>query len=139
MTTTSNAFSVDGTADMAIDDPYAHSNNHDKSKETSPTEFHTFKLKFEICTKNDDVSVVNIHRELLFEIANNHDGTIFYNNIKDNNNCFDPFVSDDELMKTSYKYLKLKRSNYDVHCFAHSIASYATFNEINETCEHILR
>ena len=123
MTTTSDEDCSDQPIDMAINDSHTPSPQPTTTKETNPKEFCTLHLKFEFRAKNDDLAVDAVHRELLFEIANNCEGTLFYNNIDDNNNCIDPFTASEELLETSFNYQKFKRSNYDLHCFAHSIAT----------------
>ena len=139
MTTTSDASCGDKPTDMAIDNGHTSSPTPTASTETSSDEFRTLKLKFEFRVTSDDFVPHEVHRQIMFAIANTYDGTLFYNNIDDNNDCFDPFTASEDSMETSYNYKNFKRSNHDLCCFAHSIATFATFENVKDTIKHILQ
>ena len=139
MTTTSDASPIDTANDMAIDSDPKTPPRSNKSSDTSSIGFHPMKLKFEFRTKNDDFNIRDVHRELMFAIANECPGTIFRHNDANNNNPFDPFISSDDLMEATYKYKFFKKSNYHLAGVAHTIETQATFDTIKDTCKMVLR
>ena len=138
MTAISTNSHVDTTIDMAIDDTPSTPPRSTASNATNPAGIHTLKLKFEFRAENQEFNVQDVHRELLFAIANECPNTSFHHNDKNNNDMFDPFVHDDDTMKSLYNYKFLQRSNHFLACVAHSIKTQANFDKIKSNCKSIL-
>ena len=139
MTTTSDANPSDTATAMAVDDDPKQPAPSNEPRATSPTNIHSMKLKFEFRAKNEEFNIRDVHRELMFAIANECPGSIFRHNHKNDNDPFDPFISSDDLMESVYTYKFFKKSNYHLACVAHTIETQATFETIKDTCKTILR
>ena len=138
MAPTSDDSPVDTNIDMVIEEAPSTSSRPRASNAPSPIESHPLSLKFEFRCEKADFAARNVHRELMFAIANNCPGTVFHHNDNTSISSFDPFIASDDEMDTKYKYKIFKRSNYFLACFAHSIDTQATFDDIKKHCKPIL-
>ena len=138
MAPTSDDSPADTNIDMIIEEAPSTPSRSRASNATNPVEQHSLSLKFEFRVENEDFAVRDVHREIMFAIANKCSGTIFRHNNADNNNPFDPFIDSDESMDKNYNYKFLKRSNHFLACFSHSIETHDTFNEVKSHFRQIL-